>query len=236
MKFIPKNLPHGLKYDMHLHSQFSDDSLVDIRKIPKMAIKKGLAGLAITDHNTLRGYRYLKKHAEGLTIIPGMEVETEIGEVIGLFITEEINTSLTDYFEIIDDIRDKNGLVVVPHPFDSLRSNHLKIQYLSNEEIKNTIDGIEIVNARIINKNHIFKAMSFQEYFDFFKTGGSDAHTLGEIGNAFTFIPTDEDVNYLSEDEIKKMLKNKLSESYGKQSNPLVHAITVIYKLRKKIL
>jgi predicted metal-dependent phosphoesterase TrpH len=236
MKFTPKELPIGLKYDLHLHSQFSPDSLVNIRLIAQMAKKKGLAGLAITDHSTLKGYKYMKKHAEGLLIIPGMEIETEIGEVIGLFISEEINTKYTDYMDIVDDIRSKNGLVVVPHPFDNLRSNHLKIEVMGDDIIKNTIDGVEIVNSRILSKGSILKAREFQEQFGFFRTGGSDAHTLKEIGNAYTFIPTEGSQTQMTEDELKKALINKKSESYGKRSNPLVHAITVITKWKNKLL
>lgn len=235
MNFTPKELPLGLRYDLHLHTQFSSDSQVDIRKITKYAKKKNLSGFAVTDHETLNGYKYLKKHTDGLLIVPGMEIETEIGEIMGLFISEEINTKLTDFFEIVDDIKDKNGLVVVPHPFDKLRSNHLKIEYLSDNEVKRSIQGVEIVNSRIIRKNNIYEAMEFQEYFEFFKTGGSDAHTLGEIGNGFTFIPVDDEKSNLTDDELKKMLIQKKSESYGKQSSWLVHAFTVSTKFKNRI-
>ncbi|MHA1729455.1 MAG: PHP domain-containing protein [Promethearchaeota archaeon] len=237
MKFTPKELTHGLKFDLHIHTQFSDDSLINIKNLAVTAKKKGLAGIAITDHNTLNGYKYFKKNCdiEELLVIPGMEIETNIGEVIGLFISEEINTRINNYQEIIDDIKDKNGIVVVPHPFDRFRSNHLKLEYLSDETIRKTINGVEIVNSRIIRKKDIFKALEFQQHFDFFKTGGSDAHTIGEIGNGYTFIPTEEDTEAFTMNELKKNLLLKKSESYGKQSNPLVHGFTVLTKLKNKL-
>ncbi|MBD3351585.1 MAG: PHP domain-containing protein [Candidatus Lokiarchaeota archaeon] len=236
MKFMPEELPMGLKYDLHLHSQFSDDSLIDVRKIETISKKKGLAGVAITDHSSLNGYQYLKRHsAEDFLVIPGMEVETEIGELIGLFITEPLNTDLVDFFDVIDDIKDKNGLVVIPHPFDKLRSNHLKVDVIREEVIRQYIDAVEIVNSRIINKRYIYEAVKFQRYFDLAKTGGSDAHTHWEIGNGFTFFESsDNDVIYSAED-LRKKIMNKESMSYGKKSNPIVHAFTVSTKWKNKL-
>lgn len=196
---------------------------------------KGLAGFAITDHKTLNGFKYLRKRVKDLLIIPGMEVETEIGEVIGLFISEELDTRKKDYFEVIDDIKSKNGIVIVPHPFDKLRSNHLKVDLIPDVHIKNTIQGVEIVNARIIQKKYIEEARQFQQFFNLIKTGGSDAHTNGEVGNAYTFIPTEDPKALLNEDELKRKLLEKKSESYGKQSNPMVHAITVATKWKNNL-
>jgi predicted metal-dependent phosphoesterase TrpH len=48
---------------------------------------------------------------------------TNRGEVIGLFLSEEIKS---DNFEsVIFEIRNQNGLVIIPHPFDELRNSAL---------------------------------------------------------------------------------------------------------------
>ena len=66
----------------------------------KVAKVKNLDGFAITDHATLKAYRNLKKKAkkENLIVIPGMEIETHIGEVIGLFIENEIDLKDNNFF------------------------------------------------------------------------------------------------------------------------------------------
>ena len=167
MKLSPAPGKHGLKFDLHLHSQFSGDSLIDINKISKFAKKKGLNGLAITDHDSLEGYQILKKSSPDLLIIPGMEIKTDIGEIIGLFISEEIDIKGNSYLDIIDDIKEKNGIVVVPHPFDKFRKSRLQINTLSEEIIKKTIQGMEIINSRIILKRHVNKAINYQKRFNF---------------------------------------------------------------------
>jgi hypothetical protein len=192
---------------------------------------KGLNGFAITDHNTLKAYEKLKKlnHNNELIIIPGMEIKTNVGEVIGLFINEEIHTQDKDFFTIVEDIKENNGLVVIPHPFDFLRDNRLKLDLLSEDIIKKYIDGIEIINSRIIFKRCVNKARNFNIKYQFFETGGSDAHSNEEIGNGYTSI---EDVDS-SFDSIRKGLLANKSKSMGALSNPFVHAKTVFNKLKK---
>lgn len=222
----------SLKIDMHLHTIYSGDSLIKPIDLLKRVKIKGLDGFAITDHNTLKAYKILKKKARGknIIIIPGMEIETHVGEVIGLFIDNEINVKDNDFFNIIEKIRENNGLVIIPHPFDFLRNNHLKMNLLSDKIIKKHIDGIEIMNSRIIFKKCVNAAKKFNEKYELFETGGSDAHTVKEIGNGFTFI---QDVSDKSHESIRECLLLKKSKSMGELSSPLVHFITVMNKIKK---
>lgn len=221
----------SIKLDLHVHTNYSKDSLIDPKDAVKVAIKKGLNGLAICDHNTLRACRILKKERhENFIIIPGMEVETHIGEVIGLFIEDEIKIKDNNFFTIIEQIKNNNGIVVIPHPFDFLRSNRLKLNLLSEKTVKKHIDGIEIMNSRIILKRCINKARNYNEKLNLFETGGSDAHTKNEIGNAFTII---RDIDDFSLENIRKSLLQNNSKSVGRLSNPLVHGITVLNKIKK---
>ncbi|MHA1340688.1 MAG: PHP domain-containing protein [Promethearchaeota archaeon] len=235
IKIYPDKNVHGLRYDLHIHTQFSNDSLVNIRNIDKILKKKKLDGIAITDHTNLKGYRYLKRTIKDKLIIPGMEVNTNIGELIGLFIIEELDLRKKHFLDVIDDIKDKDGVVIIPHPFDELRSNHLKIELIQPNILRKSIDGVEILNSRIIFKRYIIQAQKLQMMYDFAETGGSDAHTNGEIGNGYTFIPVNPDVEYLSLEELKKQIIKRNSKSCGKQSNPLVHAITVATKFKNNL-
>ena len=221
-----------IKVDLHLHTVYSGDSLIKPRDLVKFAKKKGLNGVAITDHGSLKGYNILKKEGkhQDLLLIPGMEIETHIGEVIALFIEEEPKFKDNDFHTIVEEIRENNGLIVIPHPFDFLRPNHLKTNLLNDGIIKKYIDGIEIMNSRIIIKSCIKKARKFNEKYNLFETGGSDAHTLKEIGNGYTLITETADDTL---DGIRESLLNKKSKSCGRLSSPLVHAKTVINKFQK---
>jgi len=44
-----------MKYDLHIHSKYSHDSLLSPDNILKVARKRGLGGIAVTDHNTILG-------------------------------------------------------------------------------------------------------------------------------------------------------------------------------------
>ena len=220
-----------IKLDLHVHTTYSKDSLIKPEDAVKIAIKKGLNGLAICDHGTLKSFRMLKrKRYKNFIIVPGVEIETHIGEVMGLFIEEEIKIKDNDFFTIVNEIKENNGLVVIPHPFDFLRSNHLKMNLLNDKIINKYIDGIEVMNSRIIVKSCVKKAKKFNEKYHLFETGGSDAHTPNEIGNGFTLI---RGINDLSLESIRKSLLQKKSMSAGRLSNPLVHGITVLNKIKK---
>jgi len=222
----------SVKLDLHLHTIYSGDSIIKPNDLVNIAIKKGLNGFAITDHETLKAYKIVKKKAilKNLMVIPGMEIETHIGEVIGLFIEDVIDVKDKNFFNIVEKIREQNGLVIIPHPFDFLRPNHLKLDLISDKIIKKYIDGIEIINSRIIFNRYVNKAKIFNQKYDLFETGGSDAHTLKEVGNGYTLINELQD---LSHESIYKCLKSKKSSSQGKLSSPLVHAITVFNKFKK---
>jgi len=220
-----------IKLDLHIHTIYSGDSSITPEFAIKFAKIKKLDGFAITDHNTLKAYNTLKKknHNNELIIIPGMEIKTHIGEIIAIFINEEINTNDNNFFAIVEKIKEDNGLVIVPHLFDFLRDNRLKINLLSDNTIKNCIDGIEIINSRIIFKKCVNKARKFNIKHQLFETGGSDAHSSEEIGNGYTII---NDVDDSLESIRKSLLANK-SKSMGVLSSPIVHAKTVFNKLKK---
>ena len=48
--------------DLHIHSKYSYDGILEPKDIVKIAIKKGLDGIAITDHNTVKGALEAKKY------------------------------------------------------------------------------------------------------------------------------------------------------------------------------
>ena len=220
-----------IKLDLHLHTIYSGDSLIKPSDLIKYAKKKALDGFAITDHNTLKAYKILKKKNfnKGLTIIPGMEIETHIGEIIALFIDEETKFENNNFLNVVEKVKENNGLVIIPHPFDFLRNSTLKLNLINDRIINRYINGIEIINSRIIFKKCIKKAQKFNEKYKLFETGGSDAHSNEEIGKGYTLI---RDVDNSFESIRKNLLANK-SRSMGVLSNPLVHTKTVFNKLKK---
>jgi predicted metal-dependent phosphoesterase TrpH len=69
------------RIDMHTHSNYSDGVHAPAALID-MAKSKGLAGLALTDHDSMEGYPELKAAAAiaGLEVITGCELSCESPE------------------------------------------------------------------------------------------------------------------------------------------------------------
>ncbi|MGF7117802.1 PHP domain-containing protein [Methanobacterium oryzae] len=208
-----------MKYDFHIHSKYSSDGFLDPKKIVKIAIKRGLNGIAVTDHDTIKGGLKTKEYeTEDFKVIIGSEVSTTKGEIIGLFLEQEIKS--VEYYEVVDEIKAQNGIVVVPHPFDNWRNS----ASLTKEDYK-LVNNIEIFNSRCVEDKYNQKASLFAKNNNLSVIGGSDAHFANEIGNAGIIIETNDPRNAI--------LKNNL-KVFGKRSTPLNHVLTKILKMRRK--
>lgn len=209
-----------MKYDLHIHSKYSSDGILDVREIMKIAIKRGLDGIAITDHNTIKGGQEAKKYeTDSLKVIIGSEIMTEKGEVIGLFLSEEIISGM--FQDVINDIRDQNGVVIIPHPFDEMRHSSFKP---AEQDIK-FIDCIEGFNSRCLFQKYNKNAEEFAKRHNMAITAGSDAHFLNEIANAGIITEIE---------DIREAFLKKDIEIFGKRSSFMNHGLTKGLKLWRK--
>jgi len=159
--------------DLHIHSKYSFDSLLSPKTILKVAKKKGLTGIAVTDHNTIRGGLEVKEinKDRDFTVIVGSEVQTEIGDIIGLYLSDEIKSRIS--IEVIAEIKNQGGVVVLPHPYRGHKLNQYIIEHS---------DAIEVFNGRSTAEEN-FKALELAKRYNKPFTAGSDAHFAAEIGN-----------------------------------------------------
>ena len=213
-------LSNPLKYDLHVHSKYSlNCGTLEPEAIIKHAMKTGLDGIAVTDHDTIKGGLESKKcENELFKVIVGCELNTSHGEIIGLFLTEEIKSREID--EAIDEIHEQGGLVVIPHPFDRMR----KFSFNGLSSYVKKIDAIEGFNARCIFNKYNEEAMEFAKKHNIPVTAGSDAHYANEIGLAGV---------YVSEISKKGIIGN--SEIFHKKSSLFNHLKTKSHKLMKSL-
>lgn len=166
-----------MKFDLHIHSKYSSDGVMTPKRIVEVAIKKGLDGIAITDHNTIRGGLEAKEHeTEDFQVIVGSEVRTERGEITGLFLSKEVKSR--DAKGVIAEIKQQGGIVAIPHPFDRLRHSAFSI---TDEDAK-FMDVIEGFNSRCVFGRDNRKAVEFALRHNLPVIAGSDAHYANEIG------------------------------------------------------
>jgi len=176
-----------MKYDFHTHSKYSSDGVIEPKKLVKTAIRKNLSGIAVTDHNTIQGGLKAKEfETENFEVVVGSEIITERGEVIGLFLSEEISSKI--YLDVITEIKEQNGVVVLPHPFDDIRGNGT---YPNCQDAK-LVDYIEVFNSRCLREKFNAEALSYARKNHMKKIAGSDAHFPHEIGNAGVYTDTDD--------------------------------------------
>lgn len=193
--YIPE---YPCKIDLHMHSLHSYDSKTKIETILEKSKANGLHAIAITDHDNIEGALIAKAQAPpGLMVIPGIEVTSDAGDIIGLFINQPIKS--TEYKEAIAEIKAQGGIVYLPHPFRGRRSISL--------ELLDLVDVFEVYNGRSQGIDIEHDNFGDQDIVNFAKTynktgvGGSDAHKPHEINRVTTHVP-----HFKTEDELKQIL------------------------------
>ncbi len=172
-----------LKLDLHIHSQYSEDATGSPKDIIKILQKKGLQGMAITDHNTVEGgLKALKVKPKEFIVIPGVEISTKDGHMLALNVTENIKRHLS-VEETVEKIIDAGGLPVVPHLFRNMSG--IKKEKLRN--IRTKISAIEVFNSCSLPQTNLKTAKIAKEY-GLGGTGGSDAHDPIYAGYAYTTV------------------------------------------------
>jgi predicted metal-dependent phosphoesterase TrpH len=169
------------RIDLHVHTIYSHDGFSTPEQLLHTCRRKGITGLAITDHNTIEGALVCEK-ALPLTVIVGEEVSTQSGHVIGLFLKEPIPPGLS-VVETIARIREQEGLVYLPHPFDRVRSSHISEAEL--ETVADQVDMVEVFNSRNLFEEANRRALAYAETHNRLQTVGSDAHIPTEVGRSY---------------------------------------------------
>lgn len=173
-----------MRFDLHIHSNHSSDSNLSVDDILKQAIRRGLDGIAICDHNAVEGSLHARRRAEELNlpllVLSGLEVSTTRGHLIVLGITENILPELSPE-ETITIAHQKGGIVIAVHPF--------KARSIGN------VDGLEVDAIETFNSRCIFgeneKAKTMAQALGKPQVGGSDSHMLATIGLGYTEIEAD---------------------------------------------
>ena len=164
-----------------MHTSWSHDCQIPVEDLLDHAEAEGLGAIAVTDHNVFGGAQEAVELARGrdLIVIPGEEVKTDgQGEVIGLFLSEEVPRGLS-FRDTIEAIRAQGGVVYVPHPFDRL---HAIPDAATLHRHLQQIDVLEVYNARLLFEGYNDEALRFARKYDLTMGAGSDAHVLLGVG------------------------------------------------------
>jgi len=196
--------PGRIAIDFHVHTCYSHDSLADVRQVLRAAARRGLAGVAITDHNTIEGAREARPVAsqmirEGMLppnflVIEGEEISSLQGHILGLFLSREIRPGMSAA-ETVEAIHGAGGLAVAAHPRlgDGVGALASTLPF-DAVETKNGAEEIEFAVATRSAQSH---RDAFYAGITKPRTGGSDAHDPASVGVCYTLLecaPTAEGV------------------------------------------
>jgi len=184
---------------------------------------KGLDGVAITDHGIAPRSGLVERIYGRIIAIPGLEVETEIGHMIGLGVTDVCVHGRTYAQSFIDYIHRLGGIVVLAHP-NPMRIGDSRYTRLSR------IDCVEVLNASLRPYRVAYTRNSrLAEVLGAAKLGSSDSHIPDTIGDSYTIIECDS-VNLK---DIIEAISMKLCRPVGRASTISSRITRIAYKLSK---
>ena len=189
------------KYDLHTHTFYSSCSNTKPESILKAAKKRGLNGIAVTDHNTIKGGQTVKRlnKNKDFEVIVGAEIYCDKAEILGYYLNEEIKPGKVE--EVVEQIHSQGGIAVVSHPF-TLALIRKKIGF-DLKKVK--VDGIEVFNARNLFASENERALELAKKNNLAQIGSSDAHFAYEVGRGYT----------LFEGEFRKAVKQRKTMAEG---------------------
>lgn len=211
-----------MKGVFHIHTKYSFDTLMSPASIIKYIKSAGLDFAAITDHDTIKGAVEANEIGD-IPIIIGAEYFTDKGDVIGLFLTKEIETRKST--EVIAEIRKQGGIVVLPHP---CREHKL------DEELLSSVDIIEVFNSKCSVKENQF-AEELAEKYKKLRIAGSDAHFLKQLCLTEITLGNSKDMKEALRDGDFNISKTLYSKSYDRLGTGSIRLYKIIL-LKKLIL
>ena len=169
-----------IKADLHVHTIYSGDSVITPKDLVFYAKKRGLNAVAVTDHDRLDGALRIASEVD-FPIIPGIEVSSLQGHIIGLNVREPVGRDLSAD-ETVERIHDLGGVAIACHPFALFKGSIGK--YVTEK-----FDAVEAINSSSFPfASSTRKANELAEKLRLPKTAGTDAHYGPVVGQAYTVI------------------------------------------------
>lgn len=169
-----------MKFDLHVHTTISSCSQLTLEQIVSSAAARGLDGVCITDHDSMAASGHISEGVQenGVCVIIGMEYSTNDGDFLLFGSFEDLAAGLSAA-ELLKHVEASGGVAVAAHPCRPGRA--------TSESL--IADGqcriVESLNGRNQDR-HNERVSEWENRYDVRQVGGSDAHTLEELGRMTT--------------------------------------------------
>jgi predicted metal-dependent phosphoesterase TrpH len=204
----------------HLHTRHSFDSLLPPHKIVARARELKIDALIVTDHNTIKGSLETKRNSQGNPplVIVAAEYQSEKGDIIGLFLQEEIVSRESSV--IVRQIHEQGGLLVLPHPYKG---------HKLDDELLSAVDIIETYNSRCSPEQND-RARHLAQEWKLPEIAGADAHCFQELGTALNEYS---ETHAGNETELRTLLLNAPRKVLIQKASPLCRPYSQLIKAVK---
>ncbi len=243
----------GLTYvDMHFHTNYSMDTSTRVTFIAKRAKMLG-CGIAITDHNEIKGSFELAKKKKCM-VIPSIEItSSELLDIIPYFYHQNdlkefyskhikhyirpnigfnFNRVTWKFEEILNKLRNYRCIVNLPHPYAPYPQNTDQFLLKENKKLLNHIDSLEVLNGTLHRERNL-NAIKLNKKLKKAYTGGSDGHTLFQLGEVITITENTDVEGFLN--YIKKRQNIVMGEEMSFGHRSWVHLVIFKNALKFKI-
>ncbi|WP_075353741.1 PHP domain-containing protein [Desulfovibrio sp. DV] len=171
-------------FDIHVHSDISPCSHLALSDILNHSRRRGLDGVCITDHGTMAVGSRVREgmQADGLCVIVGMEYTTPQGDflVFGPFEHLPPGLAAQDLLALVDL---GAGAAVAAHPF---RPGRTVVESVLTSNACRLVEAVNGRNPAAANE----QALALVRRRKVVGLGGSDAHSLDELGRMATRLHT----------------------------------------------
>ncbi|MBN9493372.1 phosphotransferase [bacterium] len=181
------------KADLHIHTRVSDGMATISDVLAYVHERTELDLIAVTDHEDvtggLRARELAAKRAYPFEVVPGVEVTTLQGHLLGIGV-EESPKSFRRVESTLEMIHAQGGIAIIPHPMSWLTRSLSKrtierVCALADRSVG--FDAIETANPSPAGKVRARAAMALNAgRWGLAETGSSDAHHLPHIGTGWT--------------------------------------------------
>ncbi len=175
--------------DFHIHTVYSADSLIQPKTlVDTLAAHSFIKVAAITDHDSVRGCKATVELASAypdILIIPGVEISTQLGDVVVLG-TYELPPKPWTPEVVVDYSRSIDGVSIIAHPFRTYGMGERARDY--------KVDAIEVLNGGSSREANS-QAKELAKSTGLPGTAGSDAHQVSELFNVYNQVESSMNVD-----------------------------------------
>jgi predicted metal-dependent phosphoesterase TrpH len=166
--------------DLHIHSHLSPCSRLPLRQILTQARSRGLDGVCITDHGGRLALGQVRQglQADGLLVLVGQEYATPQGDFLIFGDLEPLPADL-EAASLLPRVESLGGVAVAAHPFRPGRGLDPELGRLGLVRLAEGLNGRNPAGSDRL-------ARQWAAEHGLGLVGGSDAHSLAELGGVGT--------------------------------------------------